>query len=60
MGNLADYGKSVIQKGINEAKNKLKKKILTNPYVLAGIAIAAFLMIVFFAIMGAAARLFNK
>lgn len=58
MGNLADYGKSVIQSGINEAKNKLKKKILMNPYVLAGIAIAAFLMIVFFAITGAAARFF--
>lgn len=54
MGSLADYGKSVIQSGINEVKNKLKKKIL-NPYVLAGIAIAALLMIVVFAIVGAAA-----
>lgn len=58
MGNLADYGKSVIQSGVNEAKNKLKKKILMKPYVLVGIAIAAFLMIVFFAITGAAARFF--
>ncbi len=50
---LLEYGKNVIKRGINNFKNKIVTKIFTNPYVLAGLAVAFFVVIVFFAITGA-------
>lgn len=60
MEELVEYGKNVIRSGINSFKNKIKKKISKNPYVIGGTVLATFLMIIFFTIIGAAARLFNR